>query len=52
VEEWLCGWICVVLYAFLLSILWSSCAYIAEFSFGSEDGRLSCGYSSFRGKRV
>lgn len=26
--------------------------YFIEFLFGSEDGRLSCGYSSFRGKRV
>ncbi|XP_022875082.1 probable protein phosphatase 2C member 13, mitochondrial isoform X2 [Olea europaea var. sylvestris] len=37
-----------------------SCAYISlearllldSFLFGSEDGRLSCGYSSFRGKRA
>jgi hypothetical protein len=52
VEEWLCGCICVVHYAFFLSILRSSSAYVAEFLIGSEDERLSCGYSSFRGKRV
>lgn len=47
------GWICLVLYAFpLLSYLVIKLCLFSDFLFGSEDKRLSCGYSSFRGKRV
>lgn len=27
-------------------------AYVSPFLLGSEDGKMSCGYSSFRGKRA
>lgn len=33
-------------------ILSSDQSYAIAFLIGSEDGRLNCGYSSFRGKRV